>query len=69
MDKERIVINHLCLQEIELRECVCDDEGIIYVPFVGLSDRVHTNNNDTKLYITSVFETIDTERWNDAYEK
>lgn len=56
----------------EYREIIpifCDDEGIIYVPFVGLSDRVHTNNNDTKLYITSVFETIDTERWNDAYEK
>lgn len=47
----------------------CDDEGIIYVPFIGISDRVYGNNTDFKQYILSVFETIDTERWSNAYEK
>jgi tRNA(Ile)-lysidine synthetase-like protein len=45
-----------------------DDEGIIYVPFVGIADRVFSKDfNDLK--ITTVFTTIDKERWSLSYEE
>lgn len=39
---------------VELREAipvVCDDEGIIYVPFVGATDRVFSKDNGRKINI------------------
>lgn len=47
---------------------ICDSEGIIYVPFVGISDRVFTKN-DATLCVKTVFHSIETERWVKAYEK
>ncbi len=47
---------------------IFDEEGIIYVPFVGIADRVKNNNSNT-VYLTTVFNTIEQERWNNAYEK
>ncbi len=46
-----------------------DDVGIIYVPFVGITDRVFSNNADDAMMITTVFNTIDKERWSISYEK
>lgn len=49
---------------------LCDDKGIIYVPFVGISDRVYTKNiNGQNKYITTVLNTVNIERWYNAYEK
>lgn len=48
---------------------IFDEAGIIYVPFIGVSDRVKSNNNSKKAFITTVFNTIEIERWNHAYEK
>lgn len=47
---------------------IFDDEGIIYVPFIGVSDRVHDASALKKLYFRIVFNTIDKERWSIAYE-
>ena len=46
-----------------------DDKGIIYVPFVGISDRVFVNNSRETIKITTVFNTIDKERWSISYEE
>ncbi len=46
-----------------------DDSGIVYVPFVGIADRVFPKNPKEKVYITTTFNTIDKERWKNAYEK
>lgn len=46
-----------------------DKEGIIYIPFVGIADRAFPRNNKTQKTVTSVFNTIDKERWSNAYEK
>ena len=46
-----------------------DSEGIVYIPFVGISDRVFTKSKDDGVLITTLFHTIDKERWVKAYEK
>ena len=48
---------------------IFDDKGIIYVPFVGASDRARTAHTDNQRYIKIIFNTIDKERWSNAYEK
>ncbi len=47
---------------------ISDNVGIIYVPFVGISDRVFRPNGQA-ITITSVFNTIDKERWSIDNEK
>ena len=46
-----------------------DDEGIIYIPFIGIADRVFTEQESDCIYITTVMKDIDKERWINAYEK
>ncbi len=46
-----------------------DDKGIIYVPFVGIADRAFPINSSNIKYVNTVFNSIDKERWNNAYEK
>ncbi len=46
-----------------------DDEGIIYIPFIGIADRVFTKKESDCIYITTVMKDIDKERWINAYEK
>ncbi len=48
---------------------IFDEEGIIYVPFIGIADRVKCNNDSNTVYLTTIFNTIEKERWNNAYEK
>ncbi len=48
---------------------ICDSEGIVYIPFVGISDRVFTKNEDGNIFINTVFYSIDKERWVNSYEK
>ncbi|MBO5869951.1 MAG: tRNA lysidine(34) synthetase TilS [Clostridia bacterium] len=48
---------------------IFDEEGIIYVPFVGVADRVIQKENNDTIYITTIFNTIEKERWTNAYEK
>ena len=48
---------------------ICDDKGIIYVPFVGVSDRAYPLNADNKKYVTTVLNSIDKERWSTLYEE
>lgn len=48
---------------------VFDDLGIVYVPFVGIADRVFAKDSKDIVYIKTTFNTIEKERWNDAYEK
>lgn len=45
----------------------CDDEGIIYIPFLGIADRVYSKER-CKTAVATVFHGIDTERWRFAYE-
>ncbi len=79
---DKIFINgmHKCLKKLfiekkipkEYRDTIpiiFDDAGIIYVPFVGVSDRVYDKNATNKLYISGIFNTFDIERWSNAYEK
>ena len=47
----------------------CDEKGIIYVPFVGPSDRVNPKNANMLLYIKTIFNSIDKERWMSVDEK
>ena len=47
---------------------IFDDEGILYVPFVGIADRAFSKNGVNKASITTVMKTVDNERWNTAYE-
>ncbi len=36
---------------------ICDDEGIVFVPFVGADDRVYLKEkNDSPLYIMTLFD-------------
>lgn len=44
---------------------ICDDEGIVYIPFVAVSDRAFTQKNGDMI-ITTVLNRIDKERWVDA---
>ena len=46
-----------------------DEKGIIYVPFVGISDRVFSKKCENMITITTVFNTIDKERWSLSYEE
>ncbi len=48
---------------------ICDSEGIIYIPFVGICDRVYTDKKDGSLVLNTIFHSIDKERWVNAYEK
>ncbi len=48
---------------------IFDSEGIIYVPFVAISDRVYPKNSTDIKTITTIFNSIDTERWMNAYEE
>ena len=53
----------------EVLPIICDAEGVIYIPFVGISDRVFCRNNVNCISIETIFNTIDKERWVNAYEK
>lgn len=46
-----------------------DDEGIIYVPFVGIADRAVPNESTNNKKITTTFNKVDKERWNKPYEE
>lgn len=46
-----------------------DEKGIIYVPFVGSADRVKPTNRSNRIYLNTVFNTIDIERWINADEE
>ena len=46
-----------------------DSKGIVYIPFVGVSDRAYPNNSYNTVEITTVFNSIEKERWRKAYEK
>ena len=46
-----------------------DDEGIIYIPFVGISDRAFSNRAVDVKKITTIYNSIEAERWNCAYEE
>ncbi|MBE6691809.1 MAG: tRNA lysidine(34) synthetase TilS [Ruminococcaceae bacterium] len=48
---------------------ILDEEGILYVPFVGISDRAFLKNSDSTITITTLLNTVETERWNKAYEE
>ena len=48
---------------------IYDDEGILYVPFIGISDRAFPKDNAKRYKITTTLDTVDKERWSDAYEK
>ena len=48
---------------------ILDTEGIVYVPFVGVADKARLTSNGNTIQLTTVFNTIDPERWNNAYEK
>ncbi len=53
----------------EIVPIICDAEGIIYIPFVGISDRAFCKNKENFISIETIFHTIDKERWVNAYEK
>lgn len=48
---------------------IYDEQGIIYIPFVGIADRAFPKEKNTAKSVTTVFNTIDKERWSNAYEK
>lgn len=48
---------------------IIDDEGIIYIPFVAVADRVKVNKDSKAITINTVFNSVDKERWLSAYEK
>ena len=48
---------------------ICDDSGIIYVPFVGVADRAVLNDSTNIKNIDVLFNTIEIERWNINYEE
>ncbi len=48
---------------------ILDEEGIIYIPFVGISDRVFPKDNSNLRKITTILNTVHAERWKNAYEK
>ncbi len=46
-----------------------DDEGIIYIPFVGIADKAFSKQPEKPIHITTVLNNTEPERWNIAYEK
>lgn len=46
-----------------------DEQGIIYIPFVGIADRAFPKENILTKSVTTVFNTIDKERWSSTNEK
>ncbi len=48
---------------------IFDDEGILYVPFIGIADRAFPLETSNKVQIITALETVQKERWSDAYEK
>lgn len=48
---------------------ILDDMGIIYIPFVGISDRAFSKTPEKPIHITTVLNNTEPERWGIAYEK
>jgi tRNA(Ile)-lysidine synthase len=48
---------------------ICDDDGILYVPFVGIADRAFPKGTSNCIQLNIVLNSIDKERWINAYEK
>ena len=50
---------------------IYDEQGIIYVPFIGVADRVKVKTNviQTNLYVSTIFNSMDKERWMSSDEK
>ncbi len=48
---------------------IFDDEGILYVPFVGISDRAFPSESSIKTKIITTLVNVHKERWSDAYEE
>lgn len=48
---------------------ICDDEGILYVPFIGIADRAFPSENSKRVQIITALDTVQKERWTDAYEE
>ena len=46
-----------------------DDEGILYIPFVCVADRAFPKKDADKLSVITIFDSIEKERWSQAYEK
>ncbi len=67
--KKLFIENKIPKEYRDIIPILSDDEGIIYVPFVGISDRVYPKNSENVKVVTTIFNTIDTERWMNAYEE
>ncbi len=48
---------------------IFDDEGILYVPFIGIADRAFPSQNSQRVQIVTALDNVQKERWTDAYEK
>lgn len=48
---------------------IYDEQGIIYIPFVGIADRAFPKDKNPAKSVTTVLNKIDKERWSSAYEK
>ncbi len=67
--KKLFIDNKIPKEYRDIIPIIFDDEGIIYVPFIGISDRVKPTSQSNNKTITTIFNTIDPERWKNAYEE
>lgn len=67
--KKLLIDNKVPKEYRNIIPIICDSEGILYIPFVGINDRVFTVEDEGAIFINTVFHTIDQERWVKAYEK
>ncbi len=67
--KKLLIDNKVPKEYRNIIPIICDSEGILYIPFVGINDRVFTSEDKGAIFINTVFHSIDQERWVNAYEK
>ena len=48
---------------------IFDDQGILYIPFIGIADRAYPSDKTKNYTVISTLETINKERWSNAYEE
>ena len=67
--KKLFIDNKIPKEYRDIIPILCDDVGIIYVPFVGVADRVFDKESSDGFFVQTIFKTIEKERWSCSNEK
>ena len=66
--KKMMIENKIPAEYRDIIPVFRDDEGVVYIPFVGIADRAFPKSASSLKTIITVFNSIEQERWRQAYE-